>query len=114
MHQYRFILKGNNVAWAYAIIYCWGIVFRGDGSYHGHVTCIAISKPYESLLCNQIIPILQQFVACLNKIIFVQEGVPLQIAKPLMKLLKKYFGNDKIISCHFPATCPLKSLGLNL
>ncbi|GIY04097.1 hypothetical protein CDAR_543321 [Caerostris darwini] len=43
-----------------------------------------------------------------------QDGTPLHVAKTLKQLLKRHFGNDRIISLHFPTTCPSRSPDINL
>ena len=37
----------------------------------------------------------------LYRIIFMQDGTPPHIAKPVMQVLKRHFGNERIINCHF-------------
>ena len=75
------------------------------------VTSTVNGKHYKCLLRNQIIPTLQQ-CTCLDRMIFMQDGSPLHIAKPVMQLLKKLFRNDRIISRHFLTACPSTSLDL--
>ncbi|GIY55670.1 uncharacterized protein CEXT_766281 [Caerostris extrusa] len=84
------------------IVHCRAVVFLGNGSRYLY------RKRYESLLRNQVIPTLQH-LACLDGIIFMQDGTPLHIAKTVMQLLKTYFGNDRIISRHFLITLDCKT-----
>ena len=37
----------------------------------------------------------------IDRIIFIQDGAPLHMAKPVMQLVKRLFRNDRIINCHF-------------
>ena len=67
---------------------------------------------YASLLCNHVIPALQQR-GCVNQIIFMQDGARPHIAHPVKQLLRHYFGNARIISRHFPTTWPSRSPDLN-
>ena len=68
-------------------------------------------KRYESLLWSQVIPTLQQRIR-LDRIIFMQDGTSLNIAKPMIQLVKRLFRNDKIISSHFPTVYILRSSDL--
>ncbi|GBL94545.1 hypothetical protein AVEN_235631-1 [Araneus ventricosus] len=63
---------------------------------------------YECLLRNHVIPALQQR-GCVDRIIFMQDGAPPQIANPV----KQHFGNARIISRHFPTAWPSRSPDLN-
>lgn len=74
----------------------------------GPVTCTVNGKRYACLLRNQVIPTLQQH-ACVDKIIFMQDGAPPHIAKPVKQVLKTHFGDDRIISRHFPRAWPPRS-----
>ncbi|GBN85469.1 hypothetical protein AVEN_161292-1 [Araneus ventricosus] len=42
-----------------------------------------------------------------------QDGAPPHIATAVKQLLNLYFGNDRIISRHFPTAWPLRSPDLN-
>ncbi|GBM69974.1 hypothetical protein AVEN_142995-1 [Araneus ventricosus] len=42
-----------------------------------------------------------------------QDGAPLHIATPVKQLLNLHFGNDRIISRHFPTAWPPQSPDLN-
>ncbi|GBM31259.1 hypothetical protein AVEN_167210-1 [Araneus ventricosus] len=42
-----------------------------------------------------------------------QDGAHPNIAAPVKHLLSLHFGNDRIISCHFPTACPPRSPDLN-
>ena len=78
----------------------------------GAVTCIVNDKRYESLLCHQVIPVFQQH-ARLGRITFMQDGTSPYVAKPVIQLLERQFGNDRIISHHFSRSWSLRSIDLN-
>ncbi|GBO14723.1 hypothetical protein AVEN_28501-1 [Araneus ventricosus] len=65
----------------------------------GPVTCTVKGKRYESILRNQIVPVLQQR-GCVDSTIFMQDGAPPHIATPVKQLLNLHFGNDRIINRH--------------
>ncbi|GBM62922.1 hypothetical protein AVEN_22330-1 [Araneus ventricosus] len=77
----------------------------------GPVTCTVNGTRYESLLRNQLIPALQQR-GCVDSTIFMQVGAPPHIATPVKQLLNLHFGNDRIISRHFPTAWPPPELWL--
>ncbi|GBM55541.1 hypothetical protein AVEN_16355-1 [Araneus ventricosus] len=79
----------------------------------GPVTCTVDATRYESLLRNQFIPALQQR-RCVDSTIFIQNGAPPHMAKPVKHLFDLHFGNDRIISNHFPTTWPPRSPDLKL
>ncbi|GBL99571.1 hypothetical protein AVEN_68835-1 [Araneus ventricosus] len=76
------------------------------------VPCTVNGTRYESLWRNQLIPALQQR-ECVDSTIFMQDGAPPNIATPVKQLLNLHFGNDRIISCHFPTALPPRSPDLN-
>ncbi|GBL81419.1 hypothetical protein AVEN_143703-1 [Araneus ventricosus] len=78
----------------------------------GPVTCAVNGTRYETLLCNQLIPALQQR-GCVDSSIFMQDGAPRHNATPVKHLLNLHFGNDRIISRHFPTAWPPRSPDLN-
>ncbi|GIX78059.1 uncharacterized protein CEXT_300371 [Caerostris extrusa] len=55
---------------------------------------------YESLLCNQLISVLQQ-CRCVDITILMQDGTPPYIATPLKQLLNLHFGNDRLSVAFF-------------
>ncbi|GBN28558.1 hypothetical protein AVEN_181596-1 [Araneus ventricosus] len=61
---------------------------------------------------NQLIRALQQR-GCVDSTIFMQDGSPPHIATPVKQLLNLHFGNDRIISRHFPTAWPPRSPDLN-
>ncbi|GIY45392.1 uncharacterized protein CEXT_561501 [Caerostris extrusa] len=87
--------KGHCVVLVDGIVYSRTIVFRGCRSC-GSCYLYVNGKRYESLLRNQAIPTLNQ-CACGNRIIFMQDGALPHIAKTVMQLIKRPFGNDRII-----------------
>ena len=76
------------------------------------VTATVTGQPYASHLCNHVIPALQQR-GCVNQIIFMQDGAPPHIAHPVKQLLRRHFGNARIIRSHFPTTWPSRSPDFN-
>ncbi|GBN00627.1 hypothetical protein AVEN_199877-1 [Araneus ventricosus] len=78
----------------------------------GPVTCTANGTRSDSLLRNQFIPALQQR-GCVDITIFMQGGAPPHIATAVKQLLNLHFGNDRIISRHFPTAWPPRSPDLN-
>ncbi|GBN75512.1 hypothetical protein AVEN_168917-1 [Araneus ventricosus] len=79
----------------------------------GPVTCTVNGIRYESLLRNQLIPALQKR-ECVDSPIFMQDGAPPHIATPVKQLLNLYFGNDRIISPHFPTAWPFATSGCGI
>ncbi|GBM40272.1 hypothetical protein AVEN_248293-1 [Araneus ventricosus] len=69
------------------------------------VTCTVNGARYESLLRNQVIPALQQR-GCADSTIFMQDDAPPYIATLVKQLMNLHFGNDRIISRHFPIAWP--------
>ncbi|GBM18300.1 hypothetical protein AVEN_147422-1 [Araneus ventricosus] len=70
------------------------------------VTCTVNGVRYESILRNHVIPGLQQ-LACMGSTIFMQDGGALShITNPVERLLGMHFGNDRIITRHFPTNWP--------
>ena len=67
----------------------------------GPVTCAVNGKRYARLLRSQVIPTFQQRV-CLDKTIFLRDGAPPHITKPVMQLRKRHFRNVRLISRHCP------------
>ncbi|GBO01369.1 hypothetical protein AVEN_275664-1 [Araneus ventricosus] len=78
----------------------------------GPVACTVNGTRYESLLRNHLIRALQQR-GCVDTTIFMQVGASQHIAIPVKQLLNLHFGNDRIISRHFPTTWPPWSPDLN-
>ncbi|GBM38221.1 hypothetical protein AVEN_8282-1 [Araneus ventricosus] len=78
----------------------------------GPVTCTVNGTRCKSFLRNQLIPALQQR-GCVDITIFMQDGTPPHIATPVKQLLNLHFGNDRIISRHFPTAWPPRSPDLN-
>ena len=78
----------------------------------GPVTPTVTGKRYESLLRNHVLSALQQR-QCVDRTILMQDGAPPNIATPVKQLLSAQFGDDRIISRHFPTTWPPRSSDLN-
>lgn len=78
----------------------------------GPVTVTVTGQRYACLLRNHVIPVLQQR-GCVDGIIFMQDGAPPHIANPVKQLLRRHFGNARIISRHFPTAWPPRSPDLN-
>ena len=65
------------------------------------VTVTVTGQRYEYILsCNHVVPALQQR-GCVDRIIFMLDGAPPHITNPVKQLLKRPFGNTRIISRHF-------------
>lgn len=80
----------------------------GEITYVGPVTCSITGKQYEELLRNHVLLASQQ---CVDRTIFMKDGVPPHIATRVKQLLSTNFGDDTIISynflhhgCRFPST----------
>ncbi|GBM82775.1 hypothetical protein AVEN_221068-1, partial [Araneus ventricosus] len=78
----------------------------------GPVTCPVNGTRYESLLRNQLIPALERS-GCVDSTIFKQDGDSSAHTRPVNELLNLHFGNDRIISRHFPTAWPPTSPDLN-
>ncbi|KFM74594.1 hypothetical protein X975_20604, partial [Stegodyphus mimosarum] len=78
----------------------------------GPITCTVTGKRYEALLRNHVLPTLQQR-QCVDRTIFMQDGAPPHIATLVKQLLISHFGDDRIISRHFPTAWPPRSPDLN-
>ncbi|GBM66465.1 hypothetical protein AVEN_146293-1 [Araneus ventricosus] len=78
----------------------------------GPVTVTVTDQLYECLLRNHVIPALKQR-GYVDRIIFMQDGAPPHIGNPVKQLLKRHFGNARIISGHFPTVWPSRSPDLN-
>lgn len=89
-----------------------GPYFFEETGASGPVTCTVTGKRYECLLRNHVIPALQQR-GCVDEVIFMQDGAPPHIANPVKQLLKRHFGNARIISRRFPTAWPSRSPDLN-
>lgn len=74
----------------------------------GPVTVSVNATRYKSLLENDVIPALQQR-QCLDRTIFMQDGATPHIASSVKEVLQRRFGNDRIISRHFPTPWPPRS-----
>ncbi|GBN87143.1 hypothetical protein AVEN_173265-1 [Araneus ventricosus] len=89
-----------------------GIFFFEEIGPSDPVTCTVNGTRYESLLRNQLIPELQQR-GCVDSTIFMQAGAPAHIATSVKQLLYLHFGNDRIMSRHFPTAWLPQSPDLN-
>ena len=78
------------------------------------VTDTVTDKRYEAFLPNHALPAFQ-LRNCVDRTVFMQGSAPMHIATPVKQLLNAYFqfGDDGIISCHFPTTWPSRSSDLN-
>ncbi|GBM89651.1 hypothetical protein AVEN_22637-1 [Araneus ventricosus] len=89
-----------------------GPFFFGEIGSSGPETSTVNGTRYESLLRNLLIPALRQ-LGCVDSTTFMQDGAPPHIATPVKQVLNLHFGNDRIISRHFPRACPPLSPDLN-
>lgn len=107
-------VKGNCVVWVDGIAYGRAIFFfffKVMGLVDP-ATSTMNGKQYEDLLRNQIILTFQERIS-LDGIIFMQEGALPHITKPVMQPLKKFFGNNRLISRHCPIFWPPRPPNLN-
>ncbi|GBN53406.1 hypothetical protein AVEN_219993-1 [Araneus ventricosus] len=79
----------------------------------GPVTCTDNGTRYDLFLRNQLITALQQR-GCVVSTIFMQAGAHPHIATSVKQLLNLHFGNNRIISRHFPTDWQTRSPNLNL
>ncbi|GFV68274.1 uncharacterized protein TNCV_1875561 [Trichonephila clavipes] len=68
---------------------------------------------HPSLLEQSVIPPLQER-QCDTTTVFMQNGAPPHIARCVKQMFRRHSGDDRIISRHFPTTCPSRSTDLNL
>ncbi|GBM85638.1 hypothetical protein AVEN_33355-1 [Araneus ventricosus] len=61
---------------------------------------------------QQDIPALQER-ECLETAVFMQDGAPSQISRPILALHRAHFGNERVISRSFLPIWPPRSLDLN-
>ena len=73
----------------------------------GPVTVTVSDQRYECLLRNHAILALQRS-GCVDWIFFMQDGATPHIAKPVKQLLKRHFGNSRIINRHFTTVWPFR------
>ena len=78
-----------------------GLYFFEETGALGPVTFTVTGMLYECLFNRHIIRAFQHR-ACVDRIISMQDSAPPHIANPVKQLLKRHFGNTKIISRHFP------------
>ena len=87
------IFKGKSVAGLDDITYCRAIDFK-EMSPTGPVTSTVEDKLYESLVQPGHSNTSTARMSVLDRIIFTQDGAHPHIAKQVMQLLKRHFGND--------------------
>ena len=98
------------------VVWIHGIVYGGDIFLRRLVLWILLPMPrmingMRILLCH-IIPILQKR-SCLDRTIFMQDGIPSHRAKAFTQLRKRHLRNNRVISGHCPTSCPPRSRDLN-
>ncbi|GBM06498.1 hypothetical protein AVEN_58333-1 [Araneus ventricosus] len=101
--------KGPCVVWVYGSIYRLPFLFQGVWSFgylysQWYMLRISFAQPAHSSTATR---------GCVNSAFFMQEGSPLQIATPVKQMLNLHFGNDRIISRHFPTAWPPRSPDVN-
>ncbi|GFW52636.1 dedicator of cytokinesis protein 1 [Trichonephila clavipes] len=81
----------------------------------GFVTATVTGERYADMLQNRIIPSLAD-KHLLERTIFMQDGAPPHIARRVKDLLRRSFGDDRVLSRHFhhawPQSVRLLALGL--
>ncbi|GFU87479.1 uncharacterized protein TNCV_2446131 [Trichonephila clavipes] len=78
----------------------------------GFVTATVTGERYADMLQNRIIPSLADKYL-LERTIFMQDGAPPQIARRLKDLLRRSFGDDRVLSRHFHHAWPPRSPDLS-
>ncbi|GFV76227.1 uncharacterized protein TNCV_4673161 [Trichonephila clavipes] len=78
----------------------------------GFVTATLTSERYADMLQNRIIPS-QADKHLLERTIFLQGGAPPHIARRLKDLLRRWFGDDRVLSLHFHHARPPRSPDLS-
>ncbi|GBO10115.1 hypothetical protein AVEN_151250-1 [Araneus ventricosus] len=96
------------VCFGFAAAFIVGPFFLEEIGPSGPVKCTVNRARYESLLRNQINRALQQR-GREDSTIFMKDGATSHIATPVKRLLNLHFGNDRIISRHFPTAWPMRS-----
>ncbi|GFT56793.1 uncharacterized protein TNCV_1268851 [Trichonephila clavipes] len=78
----------------------------------GFVTATVTSERYADMLQNRIIPSLAD-KHLLERTIFMQDGVPPHIARRVKDLLRRSFGDDRVLSRYFHHAWPTRSPDLS-
>ncbi|GFU03451.1 uncharacterized protein TNCV_797501 [Trichonephila clavipes] len=78
----------------------------------GFVTATVTGERYADMLQNRIIPSLAD-KHLLERTIFMQDGAPPHIARRVKDLLRKSFGDDRVLSRHFHHAWPPRSPDLS-
>lgn len=89
-----------------------GPFFFEETTSQGPKRCSITGTRYCDLLQQKVIPALQDRQH-LQTTVFMQDGAPPHIARPVTALLRDHFGDDRIISRSFPTTWPPRSPDLN-
>ena len=76
------------------------IFFKETGAL-SPVAVTVTGERYACILCNHVIPALQER-GYMDRIFLMHNSIPPHIANLVKQLLKRHFGNAKIISHHFP------------
>ncbi|GFW20390.1 uncharacterized protein TNCV_3458271 [Trichonephila clavipes] len=85
--------------------------FKETGTY-GSFTHTITGQHYECFLRNHVISYLLH-CGCVDEIIFMQDGIPRNIANVAKQLVKLHFGIARLFSRRFPTAWPPRSLDLN-
>ena len=88
-----------NVGWGFTASFksSSGHIFFVETGDFGNVTFTVTGQSYECILRNHVIPTIHQR-ECMDRSIFMQYGAHQHIANPVKQLLKRHFGNARIIS----------------
>ncbi|GFV88846.1 uncharacterized protein TNCV_4608911 [Trichonephila clavipes] len=78
----------------------------------GFVTATLTGKRYADMLQNRIIPSLAD-KHLLERTDFMQHGAPPHIARRVKDLLRRSYGDDRVLSRHFHHSWPPRSPGLS-
>ncbi|GFW42081.1 uncharacterized protein TNCV_1905391 [Trichonephila clavipes] len=89
-----------------------GLFFFEEMRDSGFVTATVTGERYTDMLQNRIIPSLAD-KHLLERTIFMQDGAPPHIARRVKDLLRKSFGDDRVLSRHFHHAWPPRSPDLS-
>ncbi|GFT46894.1 uncharacterized protein TNCV_3989541 [Trichonephila clavipes] len=89
-----------------------GPFFFGETRDFGFVTATVTGEGYADMLQNRIIPSLAD-KHLLERAIFMQDGAPPHIGRRVKALLRRSFGDDRVLSRHFNHAWPPRSPDLS-
>ncbi|GBM82438.1 hypothetical protein AVEN_229479-1 [Araneus ventricosus] len=84
------------------------VFFLKEITANGIQSCSIIGQRYRDMLRDFLVSQLQQR-ACLQDIIFMQDGAPPRIDRRVKQLLRQHFTDARVMSRHFPTVWPPRS-----